>query len=265
MRNIQIVFILFFSIILFSCRQESGWKLVWEDDFNKDGFIDNAVWSKIPRGDAAWSRHMSDYEPLYDVKNGNLILRGIVNPGLPGDTLPYLTGGIYTKNKKGFHRGKIEINAKFGNAQGAWPAFWLLPFDNTPWPYGGELDIMERLNHDAEVHQNVHSYYIDRLRMRTPRTSATTPIRNNEYNTYGIELHADSVVFLVNGERTFHYPRVETELTWGSAEGDGQFPFDRPFFLLLDMQLGGSWVGVINPNDLPMEIYIDWVRFYEWK
>ena len=70
--------------------------------------------------------------------------------------------------------------------------------------------------------------------------------------------HADSVVFNVNGLRTFHYPRIETDL-------DGQFPFDRPFYLLLDMQLGGSWVGEVNPDDLPVEMYIDWFRFYEWK
>ena len=258
MKNLKLFFILFLAGILFSCQAPPGWKLVWEENFDKDGVIDEAVWTKIPRGRSDWDRHMSDYDALYDVKDGNLILRGMANPGLPGDTMPFVTGGIFTKNKKGFHRGRIEISARFGDAQGAWPAFWLLPFDNTPWPYGGELDIMERLNGEAIAHQNVHSYYIDRLRLREPKTSAASPIRNGEYNTYGIDLHADSVVFSVNGKRTFHYPRIETDR-------DGQFPFDRPFYLLLDMQLGGSWVGEVNPDDLPVEMYIDWVRFYEWK
>jgi len=258
MKNINLFIIISIFGIMFSCKSQPGWKLVWEENFDKDGVIDEAVWSKIPRGRSDWDRHMSNYDALYDVKDGKLILRGMVNPGLPGDTMPFVTGGIFTKDKKGFYRGKIEVSAKFGDAQGAWPAFWLLPFDNTPWPNGGEIDIMERLNGDDFVHLNIHSYYTNRLRQNEPKRSATAPIRNGEFNTYGIELYQDSVVHVVNGKKYLTYPRIETEL-------EGQFPFDRPFYLLLDMQLGGSWVGKVNPDDLPVEMYIDWVRFYEWK
>ena len=66
------------------------------------------------------------------------------------------------------------------------------------------------------------------------------------------------LVFNINGKRTLNYPRIETDL-------EGQFPFDRSYYLMLDMQLGGDWVGEVNPADLPVEMYIDWVRFYEWK
>jgi len=261
----HILTVLFLSSVLLSCQSNlselpnlSEWILVWEDDFDRDGVIDENVWSMFPRGLSQHQPYMSDYEALYDVKNGNLILRGMVNPGLPGDTVPYLTGGIYSKDKKGFYHGKLEIRAKLGNARGAWPAFWLLPFDNSPWPYGGEIDIMERLNSDAFVYHTVHSYYTYNLKQTNPKNGTTAPIRNNEYNVYGIELYPDSLVFSINGERTFIYPRIETDL-------EGQFPFDRPYYLLLDMQLGGSWVGPINPNDLPVEMYIDWVRFYKRK
>jgi beta-glucanase (GH16 family) len=243
---------------MLSCQSEPGWKLVWEEEFDTEGVIDEAVWSKIPPGPSDWNRHMSYYQPLYDVREGNLILRGMVNPGLPGDTRPYVTGGIFTKDKKGFYRGKIEITARLRDAQGAWPAFWLLPFDNTQWPYGGEIDIMERLNADSIAYQTVHSDYTHNSGRTEPVTSAVSPIRYGEYNTYGVELYADSVVFSINGKRTFHYPRIETDL-------EGQFPFDRPYYLLLDMQLGGSWVGEVDPKDLPVEMYIDRVRFYEWK
>jgi len=258
MNNTIKIFVVFLSCIIFSCQLKSGWKLVWEENFEKDGVIDETIWSKIPRGRSDWNRHMSDYDALYDVKDGNLILRGIVNPGLQGDTMPFITGGIYTKDKKGFARGKIEISAKFSNAQGAWPAFWLLPFDNIRYPYGGEIDIMERLNSDTIAYQTIHSYYTINLEQNEPKKGTNVPIRDGEYNIYGVELYPDSVVFSVNGKRTFHYPRIETEL-------EGQFPFDRSFYLLLDMQLGGSWVGKVNPDDLPVEMYIDWVRFYEWK
>jgi len=66
-------------------------------------------------------------------------------------------------------------------------------------------------------------------------------------------------VFYVNNNSSerFMYPRIETDK-------EGQFPFaDHEFFLLLDMQLGGSWVGAVKPDDLPVDMAIDWVRFYE--
>jgi beta-glucanase (GH16 family) len=254
MKNIIFIFV----CLLFSCQQEPKWQLVWEENFDREGVIDEAVWSKIPRGRSDWDRHMSDYDALYDVKNGSLILRGMVNPGLPGDTLPFITGGVYTKGKQSFYHGKLEICAKLGNAQGAWPAFWLLPFDNIRYPHGGEIDIMERLNSDDIAYQTVHSYYTITLQKNEPKKGTTAPIRKDDFNVYGVELYADSLVFSINGNRTMSYPRIETDL-------EGQFPFDRAFYLMLDMQLGGSWVGRVEANDLPVEMFIDWVRFYEWK
>ncbi len=258
MKPINLLFVVVMANVVLACQPPSGWQLVWEEQFDTDDQIDWSVWSKIPRGRSEWNMCMSDYDSLYDVKNGNLILRGVVNPGLPGDTMRYITGGIYTKGKKGFYRGKIEISVKFQDAKGAWPALWLLPFDNTQWPHGGELDIVERLNYDSVVYQTVHSNYIDRLGQKEPDVDAVSPIRYGDYNTYGVELYADSVVFTLNGERTFCYPRIETEL-------EGQFPFDRPYYLLMDMQLGGNWVGEVNSKDLPVEMHVDWVRFYEWR
>ncbi len=258
MKRIGIILICIAAITAVSCQSSDGWKLVWEDNFDKDGNMpDEATWSKISRGKSDWNNYMSDYAPLYEVKNGNLILRGMVNPGLPGDSVPFITGGVYTKHKKSFYHGKLEIRAKLGNARGAWPAFWLLPFDTLRWPYGGEIDIMERLNDESRAYQTIHSAYTFYLKQtKNPPQQAVTAIRNNDYNTYGVELHADSLVMLVNGKRTFSYPRIETNL-------EGQFPFDRHFYLLLDMQLGGNWVGEPEARDLPVEMHIDWVRFYE--
>ncbi len=246
---------------LMSCGSRSksneGWNLVWREEFNKEGVINEDVWSKIPRGMSDWNNYMSDYDSLYDVRDGNLVLTGMVTPAKLGDNVPYITGGIYTKNKKGFGNGKIEIRAKLGNAQGAWPAFWLLPFDNTQWPYGGEIDIMERLNGDTIAYQTVHSHYTHNLKMKqNPPQGSKGPIVKDEYNIYGVELYADSLVFSINGKHTFSYPRIETDK-------EGQFPFNRDFYLLLDMQLEGSWVGKANPKDLPVSMYIDWVRFYQ--
>lgn len=138
--------------------QQARYELVWEDNFNGPTF-DEQYWSKIPRGGVDWNRHMSDADFLYEVKDGNLVLRGMVNDGkVPQDTARYITGGLYTKGKFNIGYGKVEICAKLGRAQGAWPAFWMLP-EKGEWPKGGEIDIMEHLSHDTIAYQTVHSYY----------------------------------------------------------------------------------------------------------
>lgn len=229
----------------------------WEEDFNGNE-INQTYWTKIPRGKSDWNNYMSSYSALYEIKDSNLILRGIKNNGRVADTATYLTGGIYTKNKVAFGPGRLEIKAKLNPAKGTWPAFWMLP-EKSSWPYGGEIDIMERLNFDSIVHQTVHSAYTHDLNIKDPKPSGIMSINPDEYNVYAVEKYKGSIVFYVNGIRNFAYPRIETDK-------ENQFPFDQnDFYLLLDMQLGGSWVGAINDKDLPVKIYIDWIRFYEWK
>lgn len=250
--------VVFLCGLLDGCRstRKGEWQLVWEDSFSREGFIDTATWSKIPRGLSDWNNYMSSFDSCYAVENDNLILYGIKNTAQTQDTAPYLTGGLYTKGKKTFAEGKIEIRAKLGSATGAWPAIWMLPED-AKWPTGGEIDIMEHLNSDTIVYQTTHSHYSHTLGIKdNPKNGATASIDPNDYNIYGVELSPDSLVFSVNRQRIFAYPRIETDQP-------GQYPFDRPFYLLIDMQLGGNWVGKVNPEDLPVKMEIDWVRFYK--
>lgn len=234
-------------------------RLVWQENFSSGNTINSAYWSKIPRGRSDWDRHMSDDPSLYEVKDGKLILRGTVNSDRSKDTARYITGGVFTKDKLYYGFGRWEVRAKLNGAQGAWPAFWLLPQGGN-WPDDGEIDIMERLNFDPIAYQTVHSHYTHTLNIKDhPKTSATGKINPDDFNTYAVELHPDSLVFFINDIKTFTYPRIETDKP-------GQFPFNKhKYYLLLDMQLGGSWVGAVKPEDLPVEMEIDWVRFYEFE
>ena len=247
-------------VIVVSCnnvqKSKNGWRLVWEESFNGN-VIDTTVWSKIPRGIYDWNNYMSDYDGLYAVENGNLILRGISNTVLPNDTAPFFTGGVFTRNKKTFGFGRLEIRAKLNGTTGAWPAFWMLPEEGR-WPHAGEIDIMERLSHDRYVYQTVHSAYTDSLNITdNPVSSIIASFKTNDYNVFGVEKYPDSLVFFINNTRTKTYPKIEHELV-------DQFPYDKQnFYLLLDMQLGGKWVGSVNTTELPVEMQIDWVRFYE--
>ncbi len=239
---------------------ESGeWVLSWQEDFNGPE-IDWNVWSKIPRGRVNWNDVMSSADTLYAIKDGNLILRGMRSYPALNDSVPYVTGGVYTKGKKDFGFGRLEVRAKLQGAQGEWPAIWMLPAPidgkEIPWPYGGEIDIMERLNFDDIAYQTVHSAYTVDLGMENnPPHGATGKIRPDDYNVYAVELTPDSLSFFINDVHTFTYPRIDTSLP-------GQYPFDRPFYLLIDMQLGGSWVGKVNVDQLPVEMKIDRVSFY---
>lgn len=236
--------------------QQPTYSLVWEDNFNGHTF-DEHYWSKIPRGGADWNRHMSGADFLYEVKDGNLVLHGVANNGLaPQDTARYLTGGLYTKGKLNIGYGKVEICAKLGRAQGAWPAFWMLP-ETGQWPDGGEIDIMEHLNHDSIAYQTVHSYYTYVLKEdNNPPHGSIGPIDRDGYNTYAVEILPDSLVFSINGKRTFAYPRIRTDKT-------GQYPFGTPYYLLVDMQIEGAWVGKANPAELPVKLMVDWIKVYK--
>ena len=257
MRRYDLIGLISLFCLLAACTpSQPEWRLVWEENFDQINDFDPAVWSKIPRGTADWNNYMSDFDSLYEMRNGNLVLRGIQNLTQPQDTAPFLTGGVYTKGKMGFMDGRLEIKAKLNGATGAWPAFWLLPQEGQ-WPMGGEIDIMERLNYDNIAYQTVHSHYTYDLGFKTtPPQGSTSPIHPEAYNVYAVEMYADSLCFFINDQHTFTYPRIETDQ-------EGQFPFHQPFYLLLDMQLGGSWVGAVDPTELPVEMSIDWVRFYQ--
>ncbi len=262
MKYKKIISFLFIGALLASCAGTSHIQkrvLTWEENFNQINSFDTTRWSKIPRGHSDWDRHMSNFDSCYGMHDGKLILRGINNTTLSNDTSRYLTGGIYTKDKVSFGLGRLEIRAKLNGATGAWPAFWLLG-QGEIYPSGGEIDIMEHLNYDKIVYQTVHSYYTITLNIKhKPEHGGVARINPNGFNTYAVEKYRDSVVFYVNDKRTFAYPRIKTD------EKD-QFPYaDANHYLLLDMQLGGSWVGKVNPAKLPVEMEIDWVRFYAFK
>ena len=117
-----------------SAKRE-GWELVWYDEFDGKTLSDN--WTRIPRypNPPEWNKFMSTNDKLYKVRKGKLILYGLVNDFLPEDTAHVLTGGVYTRGKVLFQRGRIDIRLKMDDASGAWPAAWLLP--EGQWPHGG--------------------------------------------------------------------------------------------------------------------------------
>ncbi len=239
-------------------RTEKKWKLIWKDDFNQST-LDTNRWSRIPAGTADWNRHMSTDDRCFELKDGQLHLLGINNPDTLKDKRPFITGGIWSKGKFAFQYGRIEIRAKLGSAQGAWPAMWMLAeLDKYgEYPKNGEIDIMEHLNFDKIIYQTTHSYYTLDLGEKTkPPHHGTAAIDAGVYNVYGISWYPDRIVFQLNGKDTFTYPRLQ-------GVDPSQWPYDQPFFVLIDQQLGGSWVGKVDQRQLPVVMEVDWVKVYQ--
>ena len=250
-------FFLATSAVFATPKKSAEWELAWADEFNSPQ-INSRYWSKIERGKPDWKKHMSPDPSLYAVKKGNLILRGKVNTNKK-DPVPFITGGITTMGKFSFLEGKIEVRAKLDSAKGAWPAIWLLPEKKAmKWPDDGEIDIMEHLNFDDFAYQTVHTKYTQKNGANPPK-GGTGKIKKDDYNVYGLEWHPDELVFTINGKKTFSYPRLPEK------KNEGQWPFTNPFYILIDMQLGGAWVGNVNPEQLPVEMHVDWVRVYRRK
>ncbi|EAR02036.1 glycoside hydrolase family 16 protein [Maribacter sp. HTCC2170] len=239
-------------------RIHKDWKVVWQDDFDK-AKIDTTKWTRIPPNNADWGNYMTSDPRCYSLTDGKLSLIGINNPDTISDPRPFLTGGIYTKGKFAFQYGKIEIRAKFESAKGAWPAIWMLSEQSKygAYPRNGEIDIMEHLNYEDKVYQTTHSYYTLELKQKkNPPYYTTVKCDTEKFNTYGLEWYPDKLVYTLNGKESYTYPKIE-------GIDPSQWPFDQPFYLLIDQQLGGSWVGDVNPKDLPVQMIIDWVKVYQ--
>ena len=117
LKNIILVCALFVAGSL--SAQQPEYKLVWQENF-RGKQINEDYWSKIPRGNSDWNRKMSSHPSLYKVKKGKMILYGRENKGIiPEDPSSYITGGIYTKDKKTITYGKVAVKARHQEDKGA--------------------------------------------------------------------------------------------------------------------------------------------------
>lgn len=256
------------------------WELVWEDNFDT-GILDTVHWSKIglytserlltnfpevKTDKNAWRKirnHWSSYmcstnSEALKFDEENILLRGIINKDTSGlDNRPYHTGGIWTYKKFAFQYGRIEVRAKLDPAYGAWPAIWLISQKKIyEDQHNGEIDIMERLNHDDFIYQTIHSHWNLNLKLESPKRFTTAKINPDDYNVFSIEWYPHKICFAVNGKVSFEYFKIP-------GGGTFQWPFDQPFYLIVDQQLEG-WPGnVQNPDELPIDMKVDWVRLYQ--
>lgn len=249
-------FKLTFLVLLVSCVAVAApdkYNLVYTENFNGKK-LNEKLWSRIDQGAPDWRKNMSTRPDLVELKDGIFLAYGKKNEDRARDSRSCLTGGISSQKKFALLYGKVEIKCKLHGQKGAWPAIWMMPDKgDKPWPKGGEIDIVERLNFDSFVYQTVHSAWTQG-HPNDPPKGGRAPIQADDWNIYGLEWTPEKLVWTVNGKPTHQYAKV--------GEDPARYPWTEPFYLMIDMQLGGNWVGPINEATLPTQMEVDWVKFY---
>lgn len=240
-----------------SPRSAASWKLVFSDEFNATGDFDPNKWTYCLRQKSAWNKYLTSTPDYVYQNGGNLILR-MDNAVLPGDDVPYHSGGIQTSAKFSIRYGKIEVSAKFKKGQGSWPAIWMmpeLPVAYGSWPNSGEIDIMEHVNKEEVIHQTIHNAAVTDAKGGSTATHSTK-YNGDDYNTYGIIWNATSIEFYVNNVLQYTYSKAANATS-------KEWPFDKAFYLILNQAGGVGWPGPVTTADLPFEMKVDWVRIYK--
>jgi beta-glucanase (GH16 family) len=239
-------------------QKQSAYKLVWSDEFRGKGPFDENKWTYCERGKVAWNKYMTSSAEYASLTKGNLLLR-MDNASIANDPLPYHAGGIQTKGKFSITYGKIEVKAKFTQGKGSWPAIWMMPEPSSAhgkgWPEGGEIDIMEHVNNESVVHQTIHNSLVTDADGGS-KASHAAPYKEHYFNVYTMEWDANSIKFYVNKRLQYTYRKT------GDA-GTKQWPFDVPFYLILNQAGGAGWPGPIDNADLPFSMEVAYVRVYK--
>ena len=249
-------------------RPYRGYTLAWSDDFNgPDGSSpDLKKWS-YDIGGNGWGNNELEYytnrTQNAQIKGGNLVITAQQEAytGADGVSRNYTSARLKTQGLFSQAYGRFEARIKIPAGQGMWPAFWMLGNDITSvgWPKCGEIDIMENIGKEpGTVHGSLHG----------PSTSGPTsdlsapfslPAGQNfagDFHLYAVEWEPGTIRFYVdtNLYATF------TSSQWPAG---GAWVFDHPFFIILNVAVGGSWPGSPDSTTVfPQQMLVDYVRVY---
>lgn len=255
------------------------YKLAFGDEFNTADFTqpNETHWSRSEWAHPAWKRFTAQTKAGQEktgwIEDGKLVLRCVKNEfadekrGDNGNKLEMISGAIESANKVTFTYGKVEGRLKTTAHSGNFPAFWMMPNESTygGWPSSGEIDIFEQINNENTSYHTIHSYWANGAadgglgNSSNPQKSGTSATTTGEYHVYGLEWTEDILKWFVDGKQVFSYAKSTTQDDLDKK----QWPFDKPFYLILNQSVGnGSWAN--NPDlNFTYETKFDWVRVYQ--
>lgn len=236
-------------------------RLIWEDDFDGPAgqLPDPTKWTfDVGTG---WGNNQLEYDtdrPENVSLDGNGHL-AITAREEAYEGAAYTSGRINTQGRFSRARGRFEARIRLPVGQGIWPAFWLLGdnFETVGWPACGEIDIMEYRGQEPNVvHGSLHGPGYSGGGAVTGRFILPGDGFDAGFHTFAIEWDDDSIAWFVDGQ--IYQRRTPDDLPSGA-----RWVFDHPFFILLNVAVGGQFVGDPDATtQFPQTMLVDWVRVY---
>jgi beta-glucanase (GH16 family) len=250
-----------------STVQDGGhWRLVWSDEFDYAGLPDPKKWDYDVGGKGWGNKELEFYTARRKenarVEDGHLIIEARKERWQENE---YTSARLASRNKGDWTYGRFEVRAQLPSGRGTWPAIWMLPTGWTygSWPNSGEIDIMEHVGFDPDVvHASVHTRAYNHTINTQKTTQIKIPTSRREFNVYAVEWTPEEIRGYVNDQ---HYFTFRNERLTNPAADYRQWPFDKPFHLLLNLAVGGTWGGQqgVDSSIWPQRLVIDYVRVYE--
>jgi beta-glucanase (GH16 family) len=237
-----------------------GLTLKWNEEFT-GATVDNSSWNYETGGGGWGNNELEMYtnspKNSFITKGGYLVIEARKEKVGSND---YTSARLQTKGKKEFTYGRMDIRAKLPKGQGIWPAIWMLGsnISTTPWPACGEIDIMELLGHQpAKTYGTMHWGNVG---AGSTHIGAEYTLDggnfSDKFHVFTIIRSADKIEWFVDDQKFF---------TGNKADVSGNYPFDLPFFFILNVAVGGNWPGNPDANNtsFPQRMIVDYVRVFE--
>ena len=277
LRFISSAFLLF--VFNFSDAQQlpNGYQLVWQDEFEKEGSINDENWN-FEKGFVRNNEMQWYQEANASQKGGMLFIVGrrekVSNPGYEQGSenwkksrefAEYTSSSINTRGKFEFQYGILEVKAKIDTASGMWPAIWTLGISK-PWPANGEIDVMEFYQVKGEQTILANAAWADASK-RANWDEAKIPFADflkkdpnwpEKFHIWKMDWTEDYIRLYLDGELLNEVNLKET------INPDGFNPFHQPHYILLNLALGSNG-GDLSPTDFPREYVVDYVKVYQKK
>ena len=246
-------------------NDNKDWKLVWNDEFDGPQ-LDYSKWEIEVNAFGGGNQELQIYTDRQEnvrVKDGHLQIEARRdNHGIAGTVREYSSGRVRSKQRGDWTYGKFEIRAKLPAGQGVWPAIWMLPTSEKygTWAASGEIDIMEFKGQETNVVWGTLHY--GKPWPDNSHTGETYKLKTGnfteDFHTFAIEWEAGVMRWYVDDNL------YQTQTKWDSNGGKFPAPFDQEFHMVLNLAVGGGFVG--NPDastKFPCELLIDFVRVYQ--
>jgi len=241
---------------------EGGWVCVWADEFNGDA-VDETKWNFEVNGDGGGNQELQYYRRENATVSGGYLNITAKLESYLGKL--YTSARLNTKYKGTFEYVRIDFRAKMPSGRGTWPAIWMMPLMNAygGWPDSGEIDILEYVGYNPDVlYTTLHTEVFNGRLGTQLGYSKTIEAAETAYHDFSFIWSPGQIKTYVDDAKIaeFNYaPYFTRDYAYYQV-----FPFDSPFFLIVNLAVGGTWGGAegVDPDIFPTTLSVDYIRVY---